>query len=122
MACETDCDPTETAFNGATACARLLRLKTRLFSRPRLPGAMYPIFKAGQLFGADRTTGVKFPGGDADFRAEAEFAAIGKLGRCVMQHDGRIDLVEKLAGGGFVLGHDRIGVVRTVVVDMRDRL
>jgi len=57
---------------------------------------MDAIFEAGQLLGADRTAGVEFPGGNADFRAEAEFTAVGELGRCVMQHDRRIDLVEKL--------------------------
>ena len=91
-------------------------------SRPRLPGAVDAIFEAGQLLGADRAAGVEFPGGDADFGAEAEFAAVGELGRCVMQHDRRIDLVEKFARGAFVLGHDRIGVVRAVIVNMRDRL
>src|ERR1700682_4304626 len=76
------------------------RSKTLWGSRPRLPGAMDAVFETGQLLGADRAAGVKFPGGDADFRAEAEFAAIGKLGRCVVQHDRRIDLVEKFARGG----------------------
>src|SRR5258707_8078164 len=99
----------------------LLRLQTLWGSRPRLPGAVDAILKTGQLLSADRAAGVKFPGGDADFRAEPKFAAVGKLRRCVMQHDRRIDLVEEFARGGFVLGHDRIGVLRTVVVNMRDR-
>src|SRR6266851_7031600 len=102
MAWETDCGATEALFNSATAG-----------SRPRLPGAVDAVFEAGQLLGADRTAGVEFPGGDADFRAEAEFAAIGKLRRCVMQHDRRIDLVEEFACGGFVFRHDRVGMVRT---------
>src|SRR5712675_2781908 len=110
MAWETDCDATEVLFNAATAG-----------SRPRLPGAVDAIFETGQLLGADRTAGVKFSGGDADFGAEAEFAAVGKLRRCVMQHDRRIDLVEKFACRGRVLGHDRVGVVRAVIVNMRDR-
>src|SRR3981081_2983833 len=88
------------------------RLKTLCYSRPRLPGAVDAIFEAGQLLGADRTAGMKFPGRDPDFRAEAEFAAIGKLRRCVMQHDRGIDLVEKFSGGGFVFGHDRMVEVR----------
>src|SRR5258705_10279850 len=136
MAWETDCDAADAWFNGATASAdrsvliqsepRLcffcvtrflhanrspLHLKTLWGSRPRLSGAVDAIFEAGQLLGADRTAGVKFPGGDADFGAEAEFAAVGKLGRRVMQHDRRIDLVEEFARGGFVLGHDRVGVL-----------
>src|SRR3954454_12778078 len=97
------------------------RLKTRWGSRPRLPGAVDVIFEACQLLGAYRTAGVKFPRGDADFRAEAELAAVGELGRCVMQHDRGIDLVEKFARGGLVLRHDRVGVVRAMIVNMRDR-
>src|ERR1700733_5402778 len=135
MACETDRDATEARFNAATACVRSscltrflhanrypLRLKTLCRSRPRLPGAMNAIFEAGQLLGADRAAGVKFSGGDADFGAEAEFAAVGKLRRCVVQHDRGVDLIEKLAHRGCILGHDRVGVLRTVVVNMRNRL
>jgi hypothetical protein len=34
-------------------------------------------------------------GGDADLAAHAEFAAIGKLRRGIVQQDGGIDLVEE---------------------------
>ena len=61
-------------------------------------------------------------GRDADFRAHAELAAVGELGRGVVQHDRRIDLVEKGLGAGRVGGDDGIGVPRTVGADMRDRL
>src|ERR1700737_666359 len=118
MAWETDAEATQALFNWATAGAdKSLRfwagfgLKTLWRSRPRLPGAVDAIFEGGQLLGADRAAGVKFPGGDADFRAETEFAAGGELGGWVLQHDRRIDLAEKLAGGGFVFRHDRVGVV-----------
>src|SRR5437879_7899252 len=141
MAWETDRGAADAWFNGATASAMVsflarflhanqcpprivsgagFRLKPFRGSRPRLPGAVDAVFEARQLFGADRAAGVKFPGGDADFRAEPEFAAVGKLRRCVMQHDRRIDLVEEFPRGGFVLGHDRVGVLRTVVSNMRD--
>src|SRR5665213_390108 len=119
MACETDCDATETGFNGATGGAR--RSRSTLCSRPGLPGAVDAVFETGQLLGAHGPAGMKLSGGDADFGAEAEFAAVGELGRCVVQHDRRIDLVEEFAGSIRVFGHDRIGVVRTVVVNMRDR-
>src|SRR5665213_3727769 len=120
MACETDCDATETGFNGATASARRSHLTWG--SRPGLPGAVDAVFEAGQLLGAHGAAGMKFSGGDADFRAEAEFATVGELGRCIMQHDRRIDLVEEFAGGVRVFGHDRVGMMRTVIVNMRDRL
>ena len=42
---------------------------------------MNTVFEAGQLFGADRTAGVEFAGGNPDLRAEAELAAVGELGR-----------------------------------------
>ena len=60
-------------------------------------------------------------GSNTDLRAETEFAAIGKLRRCIVQHDGRIDLVEKSCRSSFVLGHDRIGVMRAVGLDVGDR-
>ena len=82
---------------------------------------MNTVFEAGQLLGADRAACVEFSGGDADLGAKTEFAAIGELRRCVMQHDRRINLVEKFACRGFVFRHDRIGVVRAVIADMRDR-
>src|SRR5438105_1574873 len=96
-------------------------LENPLVSRPRLSGAVDPIFEAGQLLGADRTSGVEFAGGYPDLRAEAELAAIGELRRCVMQHDRRIDLVEEFLRGFRVFGHDRVGMMRAVGVDMRDR-
>src|ERR1700712_112047 len=119
MACETDCDATEADFNAATAC---IGLKMRAGSRPRLPGAVDAIFEAGQLLGADRAAGVELAGGNADLGAETELATVGELGRGVMQHDRGIDLVEELRRGGGVFGHDRIGVMRAVIVNMRDRL
>src|ERR1700731_1158377 len=134
MACETDRDATEARFNAATACVRSscltrflhanrypLRLKTLCRSRPRLPGAVNAVFEAGQLLGADRAAGVEFTRRDSDLRAKTEFAAVGELRRRVVQHDRRIDLVEKFAGGARLLGHDRVGVVRAVIVNMRDR-
>src|SRR6478609_10953326 len=94
-----DRDAAETGFNAATACARRCcpaRFLCR--SRPGLSGTVDAILEAGQLFGADRAAGVEFAGGDADFGAEAELAAIGELRRGVMQHDRRVDLVEEFLG------------------------
>ena len=61
------------------------------------------------------------PGGDADFGAEAKFAAVGELGRRIVQDDGRIDLAQELFGGGLVVGDYRVGVMRAVTLDMLDR-
>src|ERR1700680_885481 len=120
MAEAAECDATEALFNecpvsGIRYC---FCWKTRWRSRPGLPGAVNTVFEAGQLFGADRAAGMEFTGGNADLGAEAEFAAVSELGRGVMKHDRRIDLVEKFARGAFVVGHDRVGVMRAVIVDM----
>src|ERR1700730_7968558 len=118
IAWETDAEATQALFNWATAGAdQSLRFwagfhsKTLWRSRPRLPGAVDAIFEAGQLLGADRAAGVKFSGGDADFCAAAEFSGVVKLRRCLLQHDRGVDLIEKLARRGCILGHDRVGVL-----------
>src|SRR5205807_7284593 len=132
MVLATDDEETDASFNGSTANAFCLtrflhanrctlRLKTLCRSRPRLSGAVDPIFEAGQLLGADRAAGVEFAGGDPDLSAEAEFAAVGELRRGVVQHDRRIDLVEEPLRDVGVLGHDRVGMMRAVIVNMRDR-
>src|ERR1700716_1597624 len=90
-------------------------------SRTCLSGAVNAVFEACQLLGADRSASMKFSGSNADFSAETELAAVGELGRSVVQHDRRIDLVEKLLRGAGVFGHNRIGVMRTVLLDVRDR-
>src|SRR5882672_8401883 len=111
MACAADCD----CITRIVACAGLR-------SRPRLPGAVNAIFEARQLLGADRTAGVEFAGGNPDLRAEAELAAVGELRRCIVQHDRGIDLAEEFLRSACVFGHDRIGMMRAVIVDMRNRL
>jgi hypothetical protein len=47
--------------------------------RPRLSAAANAVFETGQLFDANRAACMQPAGGDADFSAEAELAAIGKL-------------------------------------------
>src|SRR5436190_10938642 len=111
MACAADCD-----------CISRFTARAGLWSRPCLPGAVNAIFEARQLLGADRTAGVEFAGGNPDLRAKAELAAVGELRRCVVQHDRGIDLAEEFLRSAGVFGHDRIGMMRAVIVDMRDRL
>src|SRR4030088_1731752 len=90
-------------------------------SRPCLSGAVNAVFETGQLLGANRTAGMKLSGGNSDFRPEAEFTTVGELGRSVVQHDRRIDLVEESSRDTGVFGHDRIGMMRTVLLNVRDR-
>ena len=45
-------------------------------------------------------------GRDADLGAEAEFAAVGELSRGVVQHDGRIHLVQEFLRRLLIGGDD----------------
>src|SRR5262245_57031001 len=85
-------------------------------SRPRDLG-----FEGRQLLEADGAPGMQSAGGDADFGAEAELAAIGELRRGVVQGDGAVDPRKKSARGLDILSDDRIGMLRTIVGDMRHR-
>ncbi len=61
-------------------------------------------------------------GRDADFRAHAEFAAVGKLRAGVAHQDGAVEPVEKALRGGVVFGQDRLGVLAAVAADVVDGL
>src|SRR5262245_9100379 len=89
-------------------------------SRPDLSRAAHAILEAGELLDADRPARMEAAGGDPDLGAEAELAAVGELGRGVVQHNGGIDLAQELFGRALVLGDDGLGVVRAVALDMRD--
>ena len=53
------------------------------------------VFENGQLFGSDRAARMDAAGCDPDLGPHAKFTAIGKLGRCVVNDDASIDLVEE---------------------------
>ena len=88
---------------------------------PCLPVAAHPILERAELLEPDRPAGVHAPGGDADLGAEAELSAVGELGRGVVQDDRRIDLLQEPLGHGPVLGHNAVGVMRAVGLDVVDR-
>ena len=69
-------------------------------SGPDLARATHHILVTGELFDAHRAARMEFIGGNADFRAHAEFAAVGELGRGVMQNDGAVDAAEEALGRG----------------------
>ena len=50
------------------------------------------------------------------------FRSVGKTGAGVDHHTGRIDLAQEALGVHVVGGHDGIGVVAAVGVDVRNRL
>src|SRR4051812_17251183 len=64
---------------------------------------------------------MQLAGGNADFGAHAELAAVGELGGGVPQHDAAVHVVEEGLRRGGILGHDAVGVVRAVAVDVVDR-
>src|SRR5580704_13971119 len=89
--------------------------------RPCLAVAVNAIFERAELFDPDGPACVHAAGGDADFGAETEFAAVGELGRGVVQDDGRVDFSEEGPGRRLVLGDDAIGMMRAKSLDMIDR-
>ena len=68
----------------------------------------------GEFSQAHRAAGVKLVSGDADFRPKAEFAAIRKPRRDVVENTRRINLAQEPLGRGRVIGDDAIGVMRQV--------
>src|SRR5215472_16773811 len=99
----------------------LARITVTAALRSRLSGAAYAVFEAGQLFDSDRSTGVEPSGGNADLGAEAELAALGELRRRIVQHDRRVDLAQEFLRSLAIFGHDRVGMMRAIALDMRDR-
>src|SRR5258708_9710215 len=91
-----------------------------VLSGSNLSAAPHQILVTGQLFHADRSTRVEFVGADADFRAHPEFAAVGELRGRIVQHDGAVDSREKALGGLRVAGHDAVGVLRAILVNVSD--
>jgi hypothetical protein len=75
-----------------------------------------------QAFEADRSARVQLVGGDADLGAEAVLVAVGEARRGVPHHRGRVDLAQEALGARAVAGDDRVGVLRAVLGDVRDRL
>jgi len=67
-----------------------------------------------------RSAGVEFVGADADFRAQAIFAAIGEAGAGVDEDAGAVDFGGEFLDGLRVAAEDGVGVVRAVVIDVVD--
>src|SRR5690348_17180783 len=97
----------------------LLRTKLRLLA-PHLAVAADDVLIGRQFLESHRTAGVKLIRADADLRAEAKLAAVGKTGRSIPVDGGRIYLMQKSLRGRFVACHDAIAVVRAEALDMCD--
>ena len=92
-----------------------------MFSGSNLSRAADDVFECGQLLDTHGAARVQSSGRYADFRAHAEFAAIGELGRGIVHHDRGIDRVQEPLRRRRVFGHDGIGMVRAIGVDVIDR-
>jgi hypothetical protein len=75
---------------------------------------------AGQPLQADRSARVDLVGRNSDFRTQAILETIGEARRGIDHHRRRIDLTQETQRLRVVLGDDRIGVVRSVAVDVPD--
>src|SRR5216683_2929073 len=98
-----------TSKRGWCASARAAAMRSASGASPRvslsgLPGVAHAILEGGELLDPDRAAGVEAAGGDADLGAETELAAVGELGRGVVQHDRRIDLGQEFLRRRLVLG------------------
>src|SRR6476469_10001493 len=91
-----------------------------LWLSPDLPAAAADRFVRRQPLERDRPPRVEAAGSDPDFGAEAEFPAIGELGRGVVEHDGAIDPGDELFRDGCVVRDDSVGMARAVPFNVRE--
>src|SRR5437016_620920 len=86
-----------------------------------MPVARHHPLIGGQVGRAHGAAGVELVGADADFGAEAIFAAVGEAGAGVDHDAGAVHALDELVGGLGRGGEDRVGVAAAVVVDVVDR-
>ena len=60
--------------------------------------------------------------GNPDLATHPELTTIRELRAGVAHQDGTVQPFKEPSGGGVVLGQDRLGVVRAILADMRNRL
>src|SRR5205823_14399241 len=77
---------------------------------------------SGQLLQPHRAAGANFVGADANFRAHAEFAAIGKSGRGVPIDRGGIHFGKELLRMRLVARDNAVRVRRAIMIDVIDGL
>src|SRR3546814_3751695 len=82
-------------------------------SRTRLAISAHEPLIRRQPFQSDRPARVQTPRRDADFGAEAAFAAVGGLRRGVWHDDRAVDFRQDTLGGPTNLGDDRVGDRKT---------
>lgn len=79
--------------------------------RLRLAVTSHPILVTRELAQAHGAAGVEFVGGDADFGAEAEFAAVGEAVGDVVENAGGVDRAQEAIGSGLICSDNGVGVM-----------
>ncbi|ABA49903.1 hypothetical protein BURPS1710b_3448 [Burkholderia pseudomallei 1710b] len=79
------------------------------------------VLQRRETFEPDRAARVQLVVRDADLRAEPELEAVREARRRVHHHTRRIDFAQEAHRAVVILGDDRIGVMRAVLVDVFDR-
>jgi len=74
-----------------------------------------------QFLQAARASGMKLVSADTNLGSQSKFPTIIKASACVNHDGGGIDLLRELPRRRQAGGDNRIGVVRTVLIDMGDR-
>src|SRR4029077_10768628 len=87
-----------------------------------LAAATDNVLIAGQLFKTHRSTCMKLVRAYPNFRAETEFAPVGKPGRGVPVDSRGIDLPKKPLRPPGIGGNNGVAVMRAVTFDVLDRL
>src|SRR6185369_6047997 len=103
-----------TRITTTTLTAELELAPPRASAGTHLSAAAHHVLVTGELLHAHRSTRVEAVGGDADLGAHAEFAAIRKLRRGVVQHDGTVHFAQKTFCRRGIRGDDGIGMRRTI--------
>jgi hypothetical protein len=87
-----------------------------------LTGAAHTILERRELFDANWAARVQASGCYPDLCSEAEFTAVSELRGGIMQHDGRIDPLQKFLSGAAVSCYDGVGVMGAIAFYMVDGL
>ena len=87
-----------------------------------LPVAVEYVFVGNERFQPHGAARVQLLRGNADLRAEAEHAAVGKARGGVDVHRRRIDFAGEAARRGQIAGDDALAVVAGIAADVGDGL
>src|SRR6267142_6561279 len=91
-------------------------LPVRKFLSPRpvirhyLAASAQLVFIRQQTLDADRASGVKLAGADANLRAQSVAEAVREARGCIVKNAGRVHFIEEAGSGLRIFGQDALGV------------